>query len=123
MSWPYEQHAVGALRRAHDGSHTTVCIPFAEFFGYSPRSFVHHPVYKPADKPGMRAAIAEWGLGTEEAFGAAVDALLASTSMYTLDTVAVQASMAQRTALDPVFYGSCERQCSTEEVMTWFPPP
>ena len=40
-AWPFEQNAIGALRQARDGTHTTVCVPYTQFFGYGPESFVH----------------------------------------------------------------------------------
>lgn len=113
--WPFEQNAVGALRRARDGLHTTVCVPFDEFFGYGPRSYVHHPVSKPADQPGLRLALANIGLGEEIPFQRVAEELLASSSVQSLDIDATQAEMAARTAKDPDprYYKTCEKnlQC------------
>lgn len=115
--WPFEQNAVGALRRARDGLHTTVCVPYDEFFGYGPRSYVHHPVDKPAGQPVMRLVLASIGLGEEGAFQREAEELLASSSFQSLDIDATQAEMAARTAKDPRFYRTCENnlQCKDDK--------
>ena len=108
-AWPFEQNAVGALRRAHDGKHATVCIPYPEFFGYGPYSYVHHPVDKPASQPGFRLALSNLGL-TQDMFFAEIQELLAS-SVHTLEIEATQNEMAARSSADPQFYKTCEVQC------------
>ena len=116
-AWPFEQNAVGALRRARDGLHTTVCVPYDQFFGFGPQSYVHHPVDKPAGQPGFRLALASIGLDSGEAFSRVAHEMLASSAIQSLDIDATQSEMAARSAKDPRFYKTCEKnlQCKDDK--------